>query len=145
MGKDRKNYRKETSESEKAKSLLDEIHTKYDDDDLLEEILMETLDSDKGKKRAHISDVDLSDILGNAAGNGLAPAAHPHQAQVLRALVVLHDLMGDAHQGPVQPGLVLDLRFELHAGSFPSGQEKMPCLPARHTKAQMRLPRTRPL
>ena len=75
MGKDRKNYRKETSESEKAKSLLDEIHTKYDDDDLLEEILMETLDSDKGKKRAHISDVDLSDILGEDFRSSSLPAA----------------------------------------------------------------------
>ena len=61
--------------------------------------------------------LDLLDILGDAAGNGLAPAAHTHQAQVLRALVVLQDLMGDAHQGPVQPGLVLDLRFELHSFS----------------------------
>ena len=55
MGKDRKNYRRATSESEKAKSLLDDMHTKYDDDDLLEEILMETLDSDKGRKHSHIS------------------------------------------------------------------------------------------
>lgn len=75
MGKDRKNYRKVTSESEKAKSLLDDMHTKYDDDDLLEEILMETLDSDKGRKHSHISDVDLSDILGENFRGGSRPAA----------------------------------------------------------------------
>ena len=63
MGKDRKNYKKETAESEKARSLLDDMHTKYDDDKLLEEILMETLNTPSGKK-SHISDTDLSDILG---------------------------------------------------------------------------------
>ena len=79
MGKDRKNYRKVTSESEKAKSLLDDMHTKYDDDDLLEEILMETLDSDKGRKHSHISDVDLSDILGENFRSSSRPAAKPEK------------------------------------------------------------------
>ena len=86
MGKDRKNYKKETAESEKAKSLLDDMHTKYDDDKLLEEILMETLDSRGGKKRSHISDVDLSDILGEDLGiSSRSSAGKPENAPELKA------------------------------------------------------------
>ncbi|MBO6229890.1 MAG: hypothetical protein J6O50_04925 [Ruminiclostridium sp.] len=72
MGKDRKkSYKKDTRNEEKTRSLLDDVHTRYDDDELLEEILMETLDpSPKPGSKTSLEGVDISDIadiLGDAA------------------------------------------------------------------------------
>ena len=79
------------------------------------------------------------------AGDRLTPAADADKHDVVHALVFLGDLVGDPHQRAAQRGLVHYLCFQLHGGSpFPytaahirrAGQQKMPCLPARHNMTQ---------
>jgi hypothetical protein len=69
--------------------------------------------------------LELLDLLADAARERHAPAADPHQHQVVHALVPLHDLVRDAGDDPPQAVGVHDLGLlaQRHASSRePSGQ-----------------------
>src|SRR2546427_596696 len=55
--------------------------------------------------------VDLGDLGGEAMRETHAARSQPDERQVLGAAVLLEDLGGDAGEGPVERGLVEDLRF----------------------------------
>src|SRR3989454_3876572 len=55
--------------------------------------------------------VDLRDLRGKAMREAHAARPQPDEREVLGAAVLLQDLVGDAGEGPVERGLVEDLRF----------------------------------
>ena len=55
--------------------------------------------------------VDLGDLRGQAVREADAAGAQADERQILGAAVLLEDLVGDAGEGPVERGLVEDLRL----------------------------------
>ncbi len=58
--------------------------------------------------------LDAPDIVADALGDRLAPAADADEDNVFHAAVLLDDLMGDAHERAAKRDLVHDLGLELH-------------------------------
>ena len=72
--------------------------------------------------------VDLLNVFCKAAGQRHTARADADQAQVVRAVVFLEDLMRDAHERTVDGGFVHDLCLEFQLHSDPSsGHKKTPC------------------
>ena len=70
--------------------------------------------------------LDLLNIFGQPLGERNAAGLDADETEVFGAVILLNDLVGDAHKRPLHGGLVHDLRFEGHCHtSFPSsGQQK---------------------
>jgi len=78
-------------------------------------------------ERAHrgLGALDRRDLGPDALGEGHPAGLDAHQGHVLAAAGLLDDLVGDAGEGPVEPGLVEDLRLLPRAHAVP-GQKKCP-------------------
>ena len=83
----------------------------------LRQVVPVELDIDTAAGR--LKPLDFADVLPDAPGDWLTPAADAHQHHIFRALVLLHDLVGDAHKRAAQRRLVHYLCFELHRAALP--------------------------
>ena len=80
--------------------------------------------------------LDLAQERGEAAGDVVAAAAQADEDDVGQALVLLEDLVGDAHEGAPDAGLVEYFRFRVHGRFLTSRDElKDPGTAADHTAA----------